>query len=248
MSEKPDYPKAKINPLYVAALQPFMAKHDIRYYLEGINIEPCKDGGINMAATDGHRALVIHDPKGYASRQFIMPVSTALMQVCKKRHTKKVIDLGEHTSSLLIQNGMLYAMRGSAEDEALDAPSPEQINVAYPIKEIDARYPDYKEVFKKAFQLEDQRASSVFDSAYIADFKTAASYLSGYNANWTTILIHTRQQAEASVVTFNTELNEDGATAIGLIMPVREEGTALLKKLPDFLKPQSTKKKLKKAA
>jgi len=37
---------------------------ETRYYLKGIQIEPCEAGGVLLVSTDGHRMIVIRDPDG----------------------------------------------------------------------------------------------------------------------------------------------------------------------------------------
>lgn len=37
-----------------------------RYYLNGVSVEPCEQGGVLLISTDGKRMLVLRDPDGYA--------------------------------------------------------------------------------------------------------------------------------------------------------------------------------------
>lgn len=56
--------RVSIDPAQLHRLIPFMAVHDIRYYLNGICVEKAKDGGVYLIATDGHTMGVIHDATG----------------------------------------------------------------------------------------------------------------------------------------------------------------------------------------
>ncbi|WP_443698731.1 DNA polymerase III subunit beta family protein [Pseudomonas sp.] len=77
---------ARVNPKYFAAMALFMAKQDVRYYLNGISVEPHPDGGAIIVATDGHRLAVIHDPDGWCSKQFIVGgIKSPLLTACKQR-------------------------------------------------------------------------------------------------------------------------------------------------------------------
>ncbi|WP_417624985.1 hypothetical protein [Paremcibacter congregatus] len=49
---------------FYAAWQ-FISYEETRYYLTGVYIEPHKDGGVTMTATDGHTMAVIRDEKAY---------------------------------------------------------------------------------------------------------------------------------------------------------------------------------------
>lgn len=50
-------------------IKPFAAQNDIRYYICGINVRPCAQGGVMLAATDGHRLVAIYDETGKAERE-----------------------------------------------------------------------------------------------------------------------------------------------------------------------------------
>jgi DNA polymerase-3 subunit beta len=77
---------ARVNPKYFAAMALFMAKQDVRYYLNGISVEPHPDGGAIIVATDGHRLAVIHDPDGWCTQQIIVgEIKKPLLDACKKR-------------------------------------------------------------------------------------------------------------------------------------------------------------------
>lgn len=69
---------------YLPALAVFMAKCDIRYYLNGISVRPHKEGGVVLAATDGHRMLVIRDINGYCGEEIIFRVVPGMGRFCKK--------------------------------------------------------------------------------------------------------------------------------------------------------------------
>lgn len=49
-----------------------MAKHDIRYYLNGLMIEPNPAGGAIIIGTDGHRLLAILDPQGVCAEPIVI--------------------------------------------------------------------------------------------------------------------------------------------------------------------------------
>lgn len=57
-----------------------------RYYLSGVQIEPCKSGpGALMIATDGSAMVVIHDPLGFVEpdTSAIIALPPSLMKMCK---------------------------------------------------------------------------------------------------------------------------------------------------------------------
>jgi hypothetical protein len=66
---------ARVSAVAIKAAFPFIAEHDVRFYLCGVNIRPLEDGSAMVVATDGHRFLIVRDPDGYAEREVIVSVS-----------------------------------------------------------------------------------------------------------------------------------------------------------------------------
>lgn len=54
-----------------------MADHDIRYYLNGIYVEPREAGGVFIVGCDGHRMMVVIDETGSASESAILSMDRA---------------------------------------------------------------------------------------------------------------------------------------------------------------------------
>lgn len=54
-----------------------------RPYIAGVRVEPHKEGGTILIATDGHCAVVIRDVKGFASEAFTLALPKALLKECK---------------------------------------------------------------------------------------------------------------------------------------------------------------------
>lgn len=51
-----------------------------RPYLNGVQVEPHKKGGVLLVATDGHRMLVAHDPDGRTNAPAIVKVTSAVLK------------------------------------------------------------------------------------------------------------------------------------------------------------------------
>lgn len=65
---------ARVSATAVKIAAPFMAKNDIRYYMNGINIRPLKDGGVMLVATSGAHLVVVRDVEGFAERELVVSV------------------------------------------------------------------------------------------------------------------------------------------------------------------------------
>lgn len=69
-----------------------MAKNDIRYYLNGILVEPRAEGGAFIAGTNGHHLIVVIDESGVCDEPTILRIGNDLMRRCAKPglHTKNI--------------------------------------------------------------------------------------------------------------------------------------------------------------
>lgn len=146
-------PKAQFNSRYFAAASTIAATGDIRYYLNGVYVEPQKGGGINLVATDGHRMIIINDPHGYANRSIIIPHNKQLIAICKKRpKASRKYDVKENVEEVMIDGDMVYAMKGHY-DESM--PSRDHVNrynfeCSFPFSEIEGKFPDWRAVVNRS--------------------------------------------------------------------------------------------------
>lgn len=51
-----------------------VSTEETRYYLQGVLVEPCSAGGVNVVATNGHIIIAIHDKDGETNGKWICPV------------------------------------------------------------------------------------------------------------------------------------------------------------------------------
>jgi DNA polymerase III sliding clamp (beta) subunit (PCNA family) len=62
----------------------FAAKQDIRYYLNGINVEPAEGGGALITATDGHRLMQVMDRDATDVEPMIISLDKASQAALKR--------------------------------------------------------------------------------------------------------------------------------------------------------------------
>ncbi len=128
----------KFKASYLPLLAAHMATKDVRYYLNGVYIEPLQgNNGVVLVATDGHRMAVIHDPTGEADKPQIFKVSTQLVSAAKKRRTK----LGMMDRRVSYQDGGRITCTYETGEEVYIQPG------FLPI--IEGKYPDWRRVFPK---------------------------------------------------------------------------------------------------
>lgn len=221
--------RAKFKSSYLGAASIFAAKTDVRYYLNGIYVEPVKGGGVNLVATDGHRMIIIHDKEGYASRGFIIPNHKALYALCKKRPKVKrgAID-PESVTSVLIDGDTMYAMKEwyRREDGAnLKRPGKKQVHVdnfecSWPFKEIEGKFPDFRNVIAKTEEAdgEDERAGMfAFNPHYVRSLCEVQKIIVGAT-NFDCVMAKVQNWDKAIMYRFD---HPDMKNVFAMIMPMR---------------------------
>lgn len=77
--------QVRLSARYLPAIAPFMAVGDIRYYLNGIHVEPHPEGkGVLIVATNGHVIGVIHDADGETNDCWPCPIPKRVIAACKQ--------------------------------------------------------------------------------------------------------------------------------------------------------------------
>lgn len=120
----PGNARIRVEAARVLMALPFRAYEDVRYYFNGVCIQPAKDGGANILATDGYAMACIRDIGGRCEEAAILPIGKAQKPLLRK---------GGHV--LLDPSGVCYIT------DAQDAP----IWIA-PTGVIDGKFPDLKSI------------------------------------------------------------------------------------------------------
>jgi hypothetical protein len=104
----------------------FAADSDIRYYLNGINVEPAPGGGALITATNGHRLVQVHDTEASNVEPVIMSLSKA---------TRAFLKRGTFVST-------------EFEDKRVAVLSGDRVplHLQFERYEIEAKYPDWRAV------------------------------------------------------------------------------------------------------
>lgn len=137
----------------IKALAPvamFKAETDIRYYLNGICVQPNKSGpGCFIIGCDGHRLAIWHDPAGTCSRQTILKASKELVSASRKKAAKD--------GSVCFEDGRLIIKDRDGQEAFIQAGKAE-IEIKEPLKDglyysHSNQYPDVWRVIPKASNL-----------------------------------------------------------------------------------------------
>lgn len=146
----------------------FQAKNDIRYYLNGIHVQPHPTApGVVVMATDGHRAAMFYDPDGKASRAATLTVSRDLVTACKKRPAAARV-LGNRRVVLEAGRLVLKEVGHAHETELFIQAGQAEIN--------DAKYPNIWGGLPKAEELTPGLIGAM-NSQYAADLGVVAKIL-----------------------------------------------------------------------
>ncbi|MBC05689.1 hypothetical protein [Thalassospira sp.] len=157
---------------FYAALQ-FISTEETRYYLNGVFIEPHKDGGVTMTATDGWTMACVRDKTALFEGDggWICPVPKGPFTNALKRKDAGTLHFVGSTAYLT--DSLIGA---AATDTEFD---PTQITplhnaIAY-AKPIDGRYPDWRAVVPKDFNKQAEQMS--FDVTLLDRFTKAITPL-----------------------------------------------------------------------
>lgn len=107
---------AKLLPI----IAPFIARADIRYYLNAINVRPHKDGGAIICATNGHALGAIYDRDAVCEHEVILRFDSRMQQACAAglKDGRHVVMIGDRLA--VVENGDrdVYIQPGQPEVEA----------------------------------------------------------------------------------------------------------------------------------
>lgn len=108
---------AKLLPI----IAPFIAKADIRYYLNAINVRPHKDGGAIICATNGHALGAIYDRDAVCEHEVILRFDGRMQQACAAglADDRRVVMIGDRLAVVENGNSDVYIQPGRPDIEAI---------------------------------------------------------------------------------------------------------------------------------
>lgn len=222
----------------------FMAKQDVRYYLNGISVEPHPDGGAIIAATDGHRLAVIHDPDGWCTSQIIVgDIKKTLLDACKKkarRHYQEeapaALWIGQH-GSVVTRLPTVQAGEKAEHQSPVDLFG-ELSLYACKTSIVDGKFPDWRRVINTERKGNKEHFPTI-NAGYLHDVSLAQDIILGKSNHVRGVSIEPFGETCSIVVrTLGGELHD---RFVALIMPMRQDRAATT--LPAFL-PQEVAPKI----
>ncbi|MCR6658013.1 MAG: hypothetical protein NVV72_01220 [Asticcacaulis sp.] len=208
------------------------SKEEHRHYLMGVHIEPCDAGGAMLSATDGHIAVIVHDPDAYVKGRAIIRLNKLMLRACKAERgdltgTERVLMI--NCAEDLLDTAMIahvpYADSDTSRDHAfglIDEPSEQVIASEYGDFRINETYPRLDAIIPRDMQ---PGYSGVALNAL--QLKPIIEALKPAVGKACPIAVFTAEQSpEASAILVKpgrttTLLNGRALEAMAIIMPIR---------------------------
>ena len=219
----------RVRAKHFAAAYLFTGTSELRYYLQGVLVEPHPDGGVLLVATDGHRMVAIKDDEGETNGTWICSAPSEIVALCRK--SVKRFDLAPGDVHFVDTIAYVTAVKfrpGPDKKQEWGDPSKidkHHLGIAY-APAIDGTYPDWRQVYPKS---EPTETSSFIDlnGEFLADFSRAAKILSG----GMTSAINICPSGPTDPILINVETMEGNIA--GLLMPMR--GLGKRQSVPDWI-------------
>lgn len=191
----------------LAFLSNYMAKHDIRYYLNGIFINPIPGGGAVGVASNGHIAGLWHDKDGAIEKPMILAVTPPLVRACAGKGMYGM------PPTLELRDGRLACMSGLNEIYIQPNEHIERGENSLEPWEVAGKFPDVTRLLPNPEEFA-QGSGDAFSSDYFAviakSFKGDAVVL--------------RQASKSSAAVLVAQSIPE---AVAIIMPVRNQEASL---------------------
>jgi hypothetical protein len=193
-----------------AAVAVFKADQDIRYYLNGVYLEPCPEGGAIIAATNGHAMCVWRDTTATGvDRPIIIQADAKLLQACQGSDLKRLVVRDERLAVIL-------------EEQPGKSPSQEVYIQPIPIRkrgvpswEIEGKFPDWVRVVPNAPA---HGVKGFFNAQYLVDVGRAMKIGNVAASKFYAPQLNQDTADSAILVTWNADPD-----FLAVIMPMRDD-------------------------
>lgn len=195
--------KLKINPHLFAAVAKFKATSDIRYYLNGVYVEPIASGGVLIVATNGHALCAWKDANGFAERPAILRTSPKLLAACADRKAES-LHLDESRLTVTEKVGFELYVQPRRENW-----------------EIEGNFPDWKRVIPKT-----EEVATLFDAlnpSYVS-LVTQALKVGTRSTKFGHAISFNQPAKNSGVVVSSASV--DAQDFVAVIMPLRESASS----------------------
>jgi DNA polymerase-3 subunit beta len=222
-------PIARVNPKYFAAMNVFAAVNDVRYYLNGVFIEPHPVQGVIIVATDGYTLGLIHDPDGWVATPVIVGgITKQLISACSangiehRMTVPKLLYISQHGAVV------------SGDSQVVSEVNPFAMLSLHmsKIELVDGKFPDYRRVINMTREL--GAAFPCVNSLYLARLHAVAKLLiPNHRYGWGVELLSSGRNTSVLARFTSNDLEQ---RFLGLMMPMQADAPKT--PLPDWLMPK----------
>jgi len=210
----------ELNAKALAPVSIFKADADVRYYLNGICVQPGLDGvGCFVIGCDGRRLALWYDKYGKCSRQVVLRVSRELVSASRKK--------GAKDGRIVLDAGRLVCVGENGEEHFVQAGKAEVELSTYGEGKFKRthEYPDVFRVIPKDAELQ-PGAHGAINGRYLEDIGKASRLLQR-NRFGIGVWHFTKDKGGPVVTRFEGEDN-----FLVVTMPMRSDGLDRWSKLP----------------
>lgn len=194
----------------VAAIAQFKASTDIRYYLNGVYVEPHPEGGVILVATNGHSLGIWHDASGEVGRPIIINVTKPLLAACaggKEIDNRRLVDKNGRLTVVDKTNAEIYIQGEHGKKFGAEQ------------YEIEGNFPDWRKVVP-AIEPGRTQLFNVFQPQYLRQASEAVRTACGHD-NWGAALTLRQPAPDKGIIVQSS--NPEATGFIAVIMPMRDE-------------------------
>jgi hypothetical protein len=197
----------KITAKYIPMLAEFMAKQDIRWYLNALQVEPHPDGGLLLIATDGHTMAIVHDKEGTTNGEWLCELPTKIIRACAKRGSKN--DIFSKPKHLHFVGNVAHVMSMEGDPNEIGLM---HLETAF-CKVVEGQYPNWRKVVPKEV---DQCGKTTVNSEYLARLNRVSKIDNSLWSGGVSLF----QQGSSGVILARPSMVPE---MLVLIMPMRDE-------------------------
>lgn len=229
---------------YLQVLKPFMAKKDVRFYLNGLQIKPHLEG-VLITATDGHRLAAVYDKEGFCEEEIIVPVSDEMFSFSKKKfklaprflikeseHQKKPKKGAEQSwpkevvQSLVATRIMLGKKPTATAEIEFNSENPDSKMICFSEYRdlIDAVYPTWQTLIPDVSELSPAANLFSFNAKYLADLDALNAARTDNNKGFGQIHLAVSSGGYERMIAVGGEEDE----CFSIVMPMRHDDDAVV--------------------
>lgn len=218
-----------------------VATEETRYYLGGVFVQPCLQGGALLTSTNGHWLINVRDPRGVCEGSGIVSISKVMKAALKANRTdvrgpfghlgERVLIVGtdggfKDARAMVVLSGRPHTPKGSeAEVNPRDSvlarlakPGRDVLAAQFSDVLIDGVYPEWKKIIPA--EVDFAAPAPALDQRYVA---LAAKALSQDGKVQPIRLAPSKGQPSGPVLVMAANRTFEDWQALAVVMPVRAE-------------------------